>query len=209
MGHPLRIHNVAIKVKVPDRTPVAGAPKAKPRPAARRAKVRHFSFRDPLVRIFSAAFVLICVVFFGVASYLYVKYERVVDRRMSGEIFTNAANIYARPRMISIGEKVDASEVAADLRRAGYSEGGGSSPIGRYAFIGDAIQVMPGPQSFHGAGNAVIRFRGGKVSSITETGGERQELEGYELEPQLVTALFEGAGPLQARADQVSRTSRR
>jgi penicillin-binding protein 1B len=192
MGHPLRIHNVAIKVKVPERTPVARAPKAKPRPAARRAKVRHFSFKDPLVRIFSAAFLLVCIVFFGVASYLYVKYERVVDRRMSGEIFTNAAKIYARPRMISIGEKVEASDIAADLRRAGYSEGGGSSPIGRYAFIGDAIQVMPGPQSFHGAGNAVIRFRGGKVSSITETGGDRQELEGYELEPQLVTALFEG-----------------
>ena len=51
---------------------------------------------------------------------------------------------------------------------------------------------MPGPQSFHGADNAVIRFRGGKISSITETGGERQELAGYELEPQLVTALFEG-----------------
>ena len=181
---------MAIKVTVPDRTP-ARAPRGKSRPAAQRAKVRHFSFNDPLVKIFSAAFLLLCVVFMGVFFYLYVKYERVVDRRMSGEIFTNAAKIYARPRIVSVGEKLDASEVAADLRRAGYSEGG-SSPIGRYAFIGDAIQVMPGPQSFHGADNAVIRFRSGKVSSITQTSGERQELAGYELEPQLVTALFEG-----------------
>jgi penicillin-binding protein 1B len=191
MGHPLRIHNVAIKVKVPDRTPVASASKAKPRPAARRARVRHFSFKDPVVKFLSAAFLMICLVFLGIFSYLYVKYERVVDRRMSGELFTNAAKIYARPRLVSVGEKLDASEIAAELRRAGYSEGE-SSPIGRYSYIGDAIQVMPGPQSFHGADSAVIRFHGGKVGSITEIGGERRELEGYELEPQLVTALFEG-----------------
>ena len=184
---------MAIKIKAPDRTPAA-RPKGKSRPAAQRAKVRHFSFNDPLVKVFSAAFLLFCVLFIGVFWYLYVKYERVVDRRMSGEIFTNAAKIYARPRTVSVGEKMDAAEVAADLRRAGYGEGGkgGDSPIGHYAFIGDAIQVMPGPQSFHGADNAVIRFRSGKVSSITETSGDRQELSGYELEPQLVTALFEG-----------------
>jgi hypothetical protein len=147
---------VAIKIKAPDRAPASRAPRGKSRPAAQRAKVRHFSFNDPLVKVFSAAFLLFCILFIGVFWYLYVKYERVVDRRMSGEIFTNAAKIYARPRTVSVGEKLEASEVAADLRRAGYSEGGGSSPIGRYAFIGDAIQVMPGPQSFHGADNAVI-----------------------------------------------------
>ena len=182
---------MAIKVKVPDRTPVARTPKAKLRPASRPVRVRKFSFKDPLVKIFSAAFLLACVVFIVVFSYYYVKYERVVDRRMAEGIFTNAAKIYARPRIISVGEKLDAGEIAADLRRAGYSEGG-SSPIGQYSLVSDGILVKPGPQSFHGTDSAVIRFRGDKVSSIAETGGDRRELEGYELEPQLVTALFEG-----------------
>jgi len=81
--------------------------------------------------------------------------------------------------------------VAARFRRGGYSEGG-SSPIGQYSLSGESIEISPGPQSFHGADRATIRFRNGKVSSITETGGERQQLQGYELEPELVTALFEG-----------------
>ena len=179
---------MAIKVKVPERKPVAPAPKGK---SARPVRVRHFSFKDPLVKIFSAVFLLACLVVAGVFSYFYVKYERVVDRRMAGGIFTNAAKIYARPRVVSVGEKLDPSEVAAQLRRGGYSEGG-SSPIGQYSLSGESIEISPGPQSFHGADRATIRFRNGKVSSITETGGERQQLQGYELEPELVTALFEG-----------------
>ncbi len=181
---------MAIKVKVPDGKPAARAPQPRRRSPARPLRVRHFSFKDPLVKILSAAFLLICIIFACVFSYYYLKYERVVDRRMAGGIFTNAAKIYARPRTVFVGEKLDANEVAAELRRAGYSEGG-SSPIGRYSFVGDGVQITPGPQSFHGSDSAVIHLRAGKVASITEAGGG-QQLEGYELEPQLVTALFEG-----------------
>jgi penicillin-binding protein 1B len=147
-----------------------------------------------MVKLFSAAFVFACVLFLGIFTYFYVKYDRLVDRRMAGGFFSNAAKIYARPQVITVGEKMDAAEVAADLRRAGYSEGGksGDSPIGHYSLTHDGVRVFPGPQSFHGANAAEIHFEGGKVSSIAETGDSTQDLEAYELEPQLVTALFEG-----------------
>jgi penicillin-binding protein 1B len=147
-----------------------------------------------LVKLFLAGFVIACVLVMGVFTYFYVKYEKLVDRRMSGEIFSNAAKIYARPQTVSVGEKVDAAEIAANLRRAGYSEqhAGSESAIGQYAFTRDGIQITPGPQSFHGPDGAVIRFENGRVRSISETGDKTQELEAYELEPQLVTALFEG-----------------
>ena len=72
----------------------------------------------------------------AVFSYFYVKYGNIVDRRMSGPIFSNAARIYARPQTVAVGEKLDAAEVAAELRRAGYAEerGNSDSPIGHYAF---------------------------------------------------------------------------
>ena len=152
-------------------------------------------------------------------GYYYMKYERIVDRRMSGEIFSNAAKIYARPRLVSVGERLDAAEVAADLRRAGYSEldasgklvghdedqsaaalgerarvqngEKGPSPIGHYTLVHGGIEVVPGPHSFHGSEAAVLRFESGKLASIAGT-GDGKELDGYELEPQLVTALFEG-----------------
>jgi len=83
---------------------------------ARAARTRHFSFRDPLVKLFAAAFLIAGIVFMSVFAYVYVKYERVVDRRMAGGIFSNAAKIYARPHTISVGEKMDQAELAAELR---------------------------------------------------------------------------------------------
>ena len=101
--------NVAIKLKVPDRRPAARASKSNSRPAAKAARVRHFSVRDPLVKIFVVAFLCLGLAIVSVFGYLYFKYERVVDRRMAGGIFSDAAKIYARPPVISVGEKMEAS----------------------------------------------------------------------------------------------------
>ncbi len=129
-----------------------------------------------------------------VFTYFYVKYGNIVDRRMAGPIFSNAARIYARPQTVTVGEKLDAAQVAAELRRAGYAEerGNSDSPIGHYAFTPRGIQVVPGPESFHAAEGALISFENGKVTAIDETGKDSRNLAAYELEPQLVTALFEG-----------------
>jgi penicillin-binding protein 1B len=150
--------------------------------------------RDPLVKILVVAFLCIGILFMSVFAYLYFKYERVVDRRMAGGIFSNAAKIYARPRVVAVGEKLDPADVASELRRAGYAEGGsdGGAGVGHYSLTRGGIQIVPGPQSFHASNTAMIRFGGGKIASITESGDQSQNLQAYELEPQLVTALFEG-----------------
>ena len=142
-----------------------------------------------------AAFLLVSAVFLGVFTYYWFKYEKIVDRRMAGGVFSNAASIYSRPRTVSVGERMDASEVAVELRRAGYSEGSSrqASPIGHYEMTSGGLEIFPGPQSFHGSQSAKLRFSNGKLASISETGDKTQELDAYELEPQLVTALFEGA----------------
>src|ERR1019366_9552889 len=67
-----------------------------------------------------------------------------------------------------------------------------SPPIGHYALMPHGIQVIPGPESFHTEEGAVIHFENGQVAAIDGTGKDGQNLEAYELEPQLVTALFEG-----------------
>ncbi len=130
----------------------------------------------------------------AVFGYLYVKYGNIVDRRMSGPIFSSAARIYARPQTVEVGEKLDPSEVAAELRRAGYTEEhrNSDSAIGHYALTARGIEVVPGPQSFHAEEGAQIHFENGKVTAIDEMGKDGRGLEAYELEPQLVTALFEG-----------------
>jgi penicillin-binding protein 1B len=146
------------------------------------------------VKLFVWGFVVAGVLFMAVFTYLYVKYGNIVDRRMAGPIFSNAARIYARPQSVALGEKLDAAQVAAELRRAGYTgeRGNGQSAIGSYTLTSAGIQISPGPESFHAEEGAVIRFENGKVAAIDQPGRDGRNLEAYELEPQLVTALFEG-----------------
>ena len=57
-----------------------------------------------------------------------------------------------------------------------------------------AIEVLPGPESFHSTDGARIAAgAGGRIQQIVSTGaGGSAALESYELEPELVTALFQG-----------------
>jgi len=157
----------------------------------RAPKTRHFSFSDPLVKLFAAGFLFVAILFLGAFTYFYVKYERLVDRRMAGPIFSNAAKIYARPETVSVGDKTSPAEIAGQLRRAGYTpeDQGSDSPIGHFRVTSHSIQIAPGPESFHSAQSATITVDNEKVSSISEAG---KSADSYELEPQLVTALFEG-----------------
>ena len=185
---------MAIKLKLPDsRPPARSAPKPTARPAKGRApQAHHFSLGDPVVKLFVAGFAIAAIVFMTVFVYFYVKYERIVDRRMAGPIFSNAAKIYARPLRVSVGDQMDAAGIATQLRRAGYSQDGkdSDSPVGHFSVSSHSIQITPGPESFHGSGSAIIAFQNGRVSSISATG--KENADAYELEPVLVTALFEG-----------------
>src|SRR5215510_2781943 len=105
-------------------------------------RLRHdwrFLFAKPAVRIGAAAFLILSTVFLGVFAYFYIKYERIVDQRMRGQIFSTAAKIYANPAQLRVGDAFDAREVMASLRRAGYDEEAeGSSPsstIGTFKLV--------------------------------------------------------------------------
>jgi len=74
------------------------------------------------------------------------------------------------------------------LRHAGYSSNDGESQFGTYHLQKQAIEITPGPQSYHSPDSATIHFSEGEVDSITSKSGE---LGAYELEPELVTSLFD------------------
>src|SRR5262249_50453369 len=112
---------------------------------------------------------------------------------MSGRIFANTAKIYAQPRTVRVGQKADVKEIANYLRHAGYTEAGekGQSKLGTYHLGGGSIQIKPGEESYYSAEGAVIRVREGQVDRITAQGDSGDMLSAYELEPQLVTSLFD------------------
>jgi len=163
---------VAIKLKIPRGGNTAGGGR-----------------RDPVLRFAVGAFVVLAAIFVVAFSYFYVKYDRIITHRFEEPVFANAAKIYATPPTVTIGEKIDVKEIAAELRHAGYSDKSGESKLGTYTLSGNTIQVQPGPESYHNPEPAVIRVSNGTVESIS---GNGNQLEAYELEPEMVTSLFEG-----------------
>jgi len=166
---------VAIKVRIPHRKASNGKKRG---------------FRDPVFRFALAAFGLLALVFVVAFSYFYVKYDRIIERRFKGPVFANAAKIYAAPQTVSIGEKADLKLIAADLRHAGYSEKSGEASMGSYHLSGSTLEIQPGPSSYHSPESATIRVHDGHIESITA--GSGAQLGAYELEPEMVTSLFEG-----------------
>ena len=144
--------------------------------------------RDPVLRAAFVAFLIMAVTFTIVFSFFYIKYDQIIEKRFRTPVFANAAKIYALPRVVRDGEKADAKQIAEELRRAGYADKQGESSLGTYHLTKSGIEIIPGAESYHAPEAARITIAGGQVSQITSRGNE---LSAYELEPQLVTALFD------------------
>jgi penicillin-binding protein 1B len=165
---------VAIRIKIPKAKAEAGG-------SGKRK-------RDPLLRAAALVFLVLAISFVAVFSYYYIKYDRIIQRRFRTPVFANSAKIYALPRMLHVGDKVEPKEIAVDLRRAGYSDHDGESKLGTFHLVKSGIDITPGSESYHAPESAHISVQDGQIANINSRGNE---LAAYELEPQLVTALFD------------------
>jgi penicillin-binding protein 1B len=171
----LPLYTVPIKVKIPQT-----------QKKAKRKSTQLLSLSHPLVKLAIVGFVVLTLIVVGVFSYYYVKYDRIVEARIRGPIFSTSAKIYARPPIVSVGDRYSVDEIVSELRRAGYTES--NSKVGTYRSTASGVEIRPGPWSYHNADGAVIHVSGGKVDRIAgaESGSA---LSAYELEPPLLTSL--------------------
>ncbi len=144
--------------------------------------------RDPVLRAALVAFLILAVSVTVLFSYFYIKYDRIIEKRFRTPIFANSAKIYALPKVVRDGEQIQAKEIAAELRRAGYSDKEDGSKLGSFRLSKDGIEITPGAESYHSPESARITIHDGVVDQISSNGND---LSAYELEPQLVTALFD------------------
>ncbi len=157
--------------------------------------------RDPVLRAALIIFLVVAIGLTAFFSYFYIKYDRIIAQRFRTSVFTNSAKIYALPRTVHDGDKIEAREIAALLRRAGYSdlskerEKDAQSPLGSFELVKGGIEITPGPESYHSPEPARIAIKDGAVERIVSKGND---LSAYELEPQLITALFD-SGPRSKR----------
>jgi penicillin-binding protein 1B len=165
---------VALKVKIPKR------------------KSSRLHLSDPIVRAAAAAFIIISTILFGIFAFYYIRFQKLIDQKMAGPVFANSSKIYSIPRTLYPGYSITRDQIIAELRKTGYSEASekGESRLGTYHAVPNGVEVRPGPESYHSSEGAVVKVSQGVVTNISSL-DNGQNLGAYELEPQLVTGLFD------------------
>ena len=133
----------------------------------------------------------------GHLIYFYVRFSRVIDARLSGDVFNNASLVFSAPTPVFVGEAITPDEVAARLRKGLYAEYEGGSKVGTYRLVGNRLEIRPGPASFFQSddfkeGPAALDFAKGHITSITSLSGTAP-LDSYKLEPEVITTLFDNS----------------
>ncbi len=128
------------------------------------------------------------IAFLAVFSFYYVKYSRLIDRKLRVGPFQSTSMVFAAPRAVAIGDELTPAEVIAQLQQSGYGESSGNR-MGWYHLRTDhALEVFPGPDSYFDDEAGVIKFSGGRVVRIISLRDNTERME-YLLEPELITNL--------------------
>ena len=147
-------------------------------------------FLHPVGKILAATFTLAFILAFAAGTHYYSKYSRLIDQKLRAGPFAQTAKIFAEPRMVAVGDATTAGEIADQLRRCGYSESRGN-PMGWFHVRADGgIEIFPGPDSYFDQEAGVVKFSGGRISQIVSL-RDNTERGQYQLEPQLITNLFD------------------
>ncbi len=147
-------------------------------------------FLHPAGKILAVSCTLIFLLVAGAFTHYYAKYSALIDQKLRAGPFANTSKLFASPRLIAVGDPSSADDLAVELRRCGYTESRGNA-IGSFQLRPDgAIEIVPGPDSYFDEEAAVIKFAGGRISHIVSLRDNTARSQ-YELEPQLITNLFD------------------
>jgi len=147
-------------------------------------------FLHPAGKILVGSLTLGVVLGLGVFVHYYALYSRLIDQKLRAGPFANTSKIYAAPRLVAVGDTITPAEIADHLRHCGYGESRGNA-MGRFHLRPDGgIEIFPGPDSYFGRDAGVIKFARGRISEIVSL-DDNTERGQYQLEPQLITSLFD------------------
>jgi penicillin-binding protein 1B len=146
-------------------------------------------FLSPAGKILLGLTAILIVVSGGVFIHFYSLYAKLIDERLRGGPYTTTSRVYAAPTVIAVNDVTTPGDLAATLRHAGYNENR-NNPIGYYTLRADAIEIFPGNESYFEQDAATVRFAAGKIRRIVSL-GDNTERPMYELEPQLITNMYD------------------
>ncbi len=130
----------------------------------------------------------------SVFAYYYVQFGKLIDQRLTGQVFQNTSRVFSAPGHIYVGQTpLHASDLATYLLRAGYQEGDAEGALGEFKVKGSTVEVRPSSSSYFRGGNALrVDFSGGTISRISQL-SDGAPRDSAEIEPELVTNLFDSS----------------
>ena len=129
----------------------------------------------------------------GIFTYYYVKYSRLINARLSGHVLQNTTQIFSAPERIAVGQAWTAGELATYLQKVGYRPEADENSLGQYTLQGNSLDIRPSKLSYFAGSNALaVQFNSKTIRSIRPLGGGT-ELGTADIEPELVTNLFDSA----------------
>ncbi len=144
-------------------------------------------FFHPVGRVFLLATAGLGLLSFGLFTYYWIKYSRLIDEKLRAGPFQSTSMVFSAPRTVTMGEELSPAEVVTQLRASGYGDSR-SNRMGWFHVRQDTVEVFPGPDSYFDQEAGLIRFAGGRVAQIISLRDNTERVQ-YLLEPELITNL--------------------
>jgi penicillin-binding protein 1B len=126
-------------------------------------------------------------------AYYYVQFGRLINERLTGQIFQNTSRVYAAPAVIYVGETLHPKELATYLLRAGYQESEVAGAPGVYKLSGTTVEIRPSADSYFHNENALrVNFSATAITKISQLSNGVSR-DSAEIEPELITNLFDSS----------------
>src|SRR5260370_39370280 len=126
----------------------------------------------------------------GICTYYYMKYSRMIDARLSGNVLQNTTQIFSAPEHISPGQAWGPEDLTGYLTRVGYRPVQDSNATGQFTVQGSTVDIRPSKLSYFGGNNSLaVQFRGRSIRSIKPLcgGGGKNNAE---IETEIITHPF-------------------
>jgi penicillin-binding protein 1B len=136
---------------------------------------------------------LLFVIGTSVFAYYYVKFGKLIDERLTGQIYQNTSRVFSAPGHIFTGEVLHPSDLATYLLHAGYQEGEVEGTPGEFKVKGSTVEIRPSKNSYFRGGNALrVDFSSSAVSKISQL-GDGMPRDFADIEPEVITNLFDSS----------------
>jgi penicillin-binding protein 1B len=102
------------------------------------------------VRLSALVFLGFAAIAFGVLSYYYVSFSRLIDQSLHGERDKVFPQVFARPLEIYRGQSLTNQQLIDRLNDLGYSQRPKPEKAGEFAASGGTVSIIPRPPQFKG-----------------------------------------------------------